>query len=392
MPKNHLRTLLLLGGIFCFSTLWGTDLTPVRVSFYSEDLALYYHPEMLIRDPGRLDERHLQSAYMQLKRNGSDILLANLLSERQRLHLNDYLFYQLIRWTVNEIYQDKWPIAQELTVCYLLSRAGFDTRITFRDDRIYVNVFTQEDLFEVPIISDDDRSYANISCMDASCIGRQSLYLANLRPNPGGRSFSFELHEWPRLPARPRARILRFPFQGQTYQLKVAFDQTVVDIMASYPLIHEYCYLDSPLSPTLRESLIPPLRNLTQQMDHRTALEFLVSFTRSAFQYQEDTKYFGRSKPMVPEELFGYTFSDCEDRSALFYALVRELLDLPMAVVAYDDHLTVAVSAGDVAGEGFNYQGQRYVFCDPTGPAQSSEIGRVPPGYEQRRFQVIGTY
>jgi hypothetical protein len=121
-------------------------------------------------------------------------------------------------------------------------------------------------------------------------------------------------------------------------------------------------------------------------------LEVLVSLTRSGFRYQEDTKYFGRSKPMVPEELFSYPYSDCEDRSALFYALVRELIDLPMVVIAYDDHLSVAVAADRVEGDNFSFQGRRYVFCDPTGPANSSVIGRIPPGYEKAKFQIIGQY
>ncbi len=385
--------LFLLGFLLWFHpSLSASDLAEVRIPFYSDQISIFYPREMVIKDPGRLDERHFKSAYQNLSRNGTDILLANLLSERQRLRLNDYLFFQLVQNTVRFIYREKRPFAQKLTIFYLLSRAGFDTRLTYRDDRLYVNVFTDEDLFEVPIISDGGRAYANISCMDATCLGRQSLFLAELRPNPKGRSFSFKLREWPLLPAVPRPRILRFPFRDQIYQLTVNFDQTVVDIMEDYPLINEYCYLDSPLSATLQASLLPRLRQVTEYMDQRTALEFLVSFTRSAFQYQEDTKYFGRSKPMVPEELFGYTFSDCEDRSALFYALVRDLLGLPMAVVAYEDHLTVAVSGGDLIGEGFSYQGQRYVFCDPTGPAQSSEIGKIPPGYEQQHFQVIGTF
>ena len=82
---------------------------------------------------------------------------------------------------------------------------------------------------------------------------------------------------------------------------------------------------------------------------------------------------------MIADEVFFYPYSDCEDRSALFYALVRELLDLPMIVVAFPDHLTVAVSLEEeLPGAVISYQGRRYYICDPTGPVNSSEIGIFP--------------
>jgi len=134
------------------------------------------------------------------------------------------------------------------------------------------------------------------------------------------------------------------------------------------------------------------LRKYLEPLNEAERIEFLVSFTRSAFNYKEDNEYFGHSKPMVPEELFGYNFSDCEDRSALFFALVRDLLNMPMAVVAYNDHLTIAVGSDRIKGDSFMHKGQRYVFCDPTGPKDSSRIGQIPPGYENKSFHIIGTY
>ncbi len=382
--------------VLCLGFLLGgrglsAEVTSVRLNFYSQEVTLYYNSAMLMRDPARLDEKSLEAAYRHIARQGGDVLHSSLTAERQRLQLNDFLYYRLLRQSVGYLYGQRSPQAQEITIFYLLVRAGFDARLTFRQNRLYVNVYTREKIFEVPLIEDAGRSYANISCMDGSCAGRQSLYLSELRPNPQGRAFSFRFTQWPRLPARPRERTVSFAFRGRTYKLPVKYDGTVVEILRDYPLVDEYYYLESPLSPTLRNSLLPQLRRLMAGLDQRSALELLVTFTRSAFQYKEDSQYFGRSKPMVSEELFDYAYSDCEDRTALFYGIVRELFGLPMAVVAYDDHLTLGISTPQITGDGFNYQGRRYVFCDPTGPANSSMIGEVPPGYEKRSFQVIGT-
>jgi hypothetical protein len=362
------------------------------VPFYAQPVSVIFDPGMMVDGPKKLNNVTLRATYRKLQTKPTQVLLNHLLAAKGHYALNDFLFFKLARTSVASIYQGRQPVAQEITLYKLLIDAGFDARLTFRGERVFVNVYTKEELFEVPIIEADGRPYANISCLDGDCKGRQRLYIFNDHPNPRGKSFSFQLRTWPQLAQQPTNKALAFNFHGVEQKIDVTFDKTMVDIMADYPFIHEYCYLDTPLSPTLAGSLLPQLMTFMNGMDTQQQLELLTSFTRSAFAYKEDNEYFGRSKPMVPEELFGYSYSDCEDRSALFFALVRDLLALPMAVIAYDDHLTVAVASDNLDGDSFTYEGRRYVFCDPTGPRSSSRIGQIPPGYEDKTFNIIGTY
>ncbi|MEM6770473.1 MAG: hypothetical protein AAF597_07830 [Bacteroidota bacterium] len=362
--------------------------------FYANPVSITYDPGMIVRSPGHLTDVNIRATYKEIRRRPTAVLINALLEAKERLQLNDYLFYKLARNSLKVVYseQPNSRNAQEITLYSMLIDVGFDARLTYRGNQVFVNVYTNDDLFEVPIIDAGGRPYANISCLEGNCDGRQRLYILRDQPNPGGRSFSFQLRQWPTLNAQPTLRQMAFNFHGREKRMQVTFDQTMIDIMADYPFISEYCYLETPLSPTLRKSLLPQLQRLLEPLTQQQQLELLASFTRSAFNYKEDNEYFGHSKPMVPEELFGYHFSDCEDRSALFFALVRDLLNLPMAVVAYDDHLTIAVGSARIPGDSFTYNDQRYVFCDPTGPRNSSVIGRIPPGYENKNFQIIGTY
>ncbi len=387
--------ILSVTGVVSMNTTYRPEPTLVTRTFpfYSESIEIAYDPSMVIDEPSRIDNLVLRKLYRQLASRHSDPLYNRLMREKERLQLNDFLFFKLAKDCVDRIYGGQAERAQTMVLFYLLNRAGFDVRLTFRDQRLYLNVYSEDDLFEVPIIRDGGRAYANISCLDGSCLGRRRLYISDLHPNQyRGRPFQFSLRDWPRLRAQPIKKVIDFQYRGVEQQLSVEFDQTIVDIMADYPFLEEYCYLDTPLSPTLSASLLPPLRKWLATRNQRQQLELLVSLTRSGFRYQEDTKYFGRSKPMVPEEVFSYPYSDCEDRAALFFALVRDLIDLPMVAIAYTDHLSVAVAADRISGESFTYQGRRYVFCDPTGPANSSAIGSAPPGYENEKFQIIGQY
>ncbi|NJO86896.1 MAG: hypothetical protein HC821_02260 [Lewinella sp.] len=363
-----------------------------ELNFFADQLKIDFAPDMKLPEPAELNNQVIDRMYRQLQAGPLDVLLASLLALKAHYGLNDYLFFKLAKNSLAAIYGGGSYQAREISLFALLANAGFDVRLTFRTNQAYVNVFTQEELFEVPMIDHEGRAYANLSCLNGECAGRQSLFIYRLQPNPRGRSFGFQLKQWPTLAARPIKKNLEFQFRGLKLNINLAYDLTTVEIMKDYPFINEYCYLDTPLSPTLAASLLPNLRTLLAPLSLREQLELLVSFTRSAFEYKEDSEYFGRSKPMVPEELFSYAYSDCEDRAALFFALVKELLQQPMTVLAYDDHLTVAVASNDIPGDHFTYQGRRYIFCDPTGPRNSSQIAEVPTGYAGKNFEIIGQY
>ncbi|MEM7571880.1 MAG: hypothetical protein AAF433_03220 [Bacteroidota bacterium] len=396
MTKHIVLTFSLIAAIMSLSSMNWEDNPDnwerFQIDFFGEKVSLEFDPAMRVLVSGRLDHGNIERSYRSLRQAPQHVFLRSLNTARERYQLNDYLYYILARNSLALIYQGDRTAAREIHLFGLLADAGFDVRLTFRGQRAYVNVYTQDELFEVPIIDDSGRSYANISCLKGECGGRQSLYIFRQRPNPGGRSFNFQLKQWPELHSQPKQRQLLFDYHGQQQQLAVTYDRTMVDIMRDYPFVDEYCYLETPFSPLLRESLLPQLERWMEGLNIQQQLELLASFTRSAFSYKEDNEHFGHSKPMVPEEVFGYDYSDCEDRSALFFALVRDLLDLPMAVVAYDDHLTVAVATDQVAGDDFYLDGQRYIFVDPTGPSNSSQIGQIPPGYENREFTIIGRY
>ena len=95
---------------------------------------------------------------------------------------------------------------------------------------------------------------------------------------------------------------------------------------------------------------------------------------------------------MIPDEVLHYPVSDCEDRSALFYALVEQTLKLPMVLIAYPDHLSVGIYLPQVRGETIYYQGKQYLYCDPTGPDNSLEIGRIPADLKGVPYEIIHSF
>jgi hypothetical protein len=364
----------------------------VHIPFYSETITLPYDKGMDLPMNIKIEDPVLTQYYQQLERTNYQPLLRTLLEIQSEKQLNDWLFYELMEKAVSKILAHRSDLRKQLTLWFLLSKAGFDTRLTYIKGHVFVYVYTIEELFEVPMVEENDRTFANLTSIGAKRKTRSALYMLNFKPNPKGKSFNFYLRKLPKLKASPIALQLEFTHRDTRHTLELEADQTAKAIMQSYPLMHEAQYLQIPFSSIAESSLFPKLKKLLTGKTKAEAIEILVAFTRSSFRYKEDKSFFGYSKPMIAEEVFLYPYSDCEDRVALLFTMVKQLLDLSMVVIAYEDHLTLAIEIPNMRGDAVKYKDRIFYFCDPTGPVDSHEIGRIPYGYEEKSFDIIGAY
>jgi hypothetical protein len=364
-----------------------------QFSFYNSSIQLRYSSELIQVYRTQLSEKGISSYYKLLKLCAHEQLLSSLLEYKNRLGLNDWLFYKLVYQGVSHIMQSQGQLEKELLSWFLLSELGYDTRLTYLENRIFVYVYSMDTLFEIPLIKDGRRTYANLTSFRQGAPSlRQELFLLQFRPQQSGRAFSFYLQKHPVLPEKIINKQISFPYKGITYQFPIQVNQTIVEIMEDYPYFSESQYLEVPLSNITFNSLIPQLKEVLAGKSHSDAVQLLAAFTRSSFEYKEDKSFFGKSKPMIADEVLYYPYSDCEDRSALFYQLVKTLLDLPMVAIAYEDHLTIGVNSQELKGDAVWFKGKPYYICDPTGPANSDIIGKFPLGYENKSFDIIGYY
>ena len=363
----------------------------VNVDFYGEKIPLTFNKDMLIPFQGKVGDDKLVQYYKNLENTSFDIFLNELDKVKNHLQLNDWLYYKLMKAALNKCTSYS-KIQTELISWFLLSKKGWDTRLAYNGKNVYVYVFTKDDLFEVPMIDDQNKTFVNLSEIDSKRRLKQAVYLLNFTPSPQGQTFSFYLKHLPLFQPQEETRSYLFEYKGQQHEIEVKIDEKIKKLMADYPVFSEREYLEVPFSETVKNSLLPQFKVLLKGKTTSEALQILVAFTRSSFRYKRDQEYFGQSKPMIAEEVFHYPFSDCEDRSALFYSLVKELLDLPMIIIAYPDHLTIAVSFDNKKGDIIKYKGKEYFICDPTGPINSYNIGQIPQEFKHTKFEIIGNY
>lgn len=384
--------ILFLFPIFTF----GTDLPTnsnnrsINLNFYNESIELIYDDRIIIEAPFENSESSITVFYKEMEDTPYQNLLENLESYKKKLSLNDWLFYELIRSTLNEIFIDKSDRQKELAAWFLLSKAGYNTRLTYLGVFIFVYVHSEENIFETPMIEEKGKMFINLSSIYNNIDTKGALLnMLPFTPNPAGQIFSFDLSKLPKFKPLEKTRNFKFQWKDQVYNLQIKFDLNLINMMEHYPIFEEVSYIQTPLSSIAAESLLPQLNEIIKDKTEKEVLEILAIFTRSAFQYKDDNDYFGKNKPMIGDEVFYYPYSDCEDRSALFYYLVKELLHLPMIVIAYNDHLTIAVATSKSIGNPIYHRNKKYYICDPTGPSNSEEIGTPPRGYRNKQFEVL---
>ena len=127
-------------------------------------------------------------------------------------------------------------------------------------------------------------------------------------------------------------------------------------------------------------------------MNIKNGVDYLMRFTRYAFLFETDTKNFGQEKRLSPEQTLLFDQSDCEDRAALFFCLVKEIYNLPMIVLAFPKHVTIAVKFDKPVGKPIMYNGSQYSVCDPTPQSQDLSIGKLLPAIKKTAYEVVYAY
>jgi len=76
----------------------------------------------------------------------------------------------------------------------------------------------------------------------------------------------------------------------------------------------------------------------------------------------------------------------------LFFSLVKEIYNLPMIVLAYPEHVTIAVKFNKPVGTPIIYNGMKYSVCEPTPQKQDLAVGQLSRNLKKERYEIVYAY
>jgi hypothetical protein len=263
------------------------------------------------------------------------------------------------------------------------------------NEKLIFYVRNNENINDIPFFIEDGHKYM---CLNIHDYGYPDLTKEPIAPLkialPGsGNSFSYKVTRMPDFkPDTYTQKDIKFEYDQKSYHIQVKLNPAVESIFTNYPGVDFESYFNIPLSKETYGSLIPMLKKNVSEMSQKKGVDYLMRFTRYAFLYESDDDNFGREKRLSPEQTLLSNYSDCDDRAALFFYLVREIYDLPMIALLYPTHISMAVQFDKPLNSFITYKGQKYSVCEATPQAEDLRIGQISANLRKVPYSVVYQY
>jgi hypothetical protein len=394
--RFHIPFWSLLMGLMLLPFFGWAQPREAEFDFFGEKIRLSSPRADLFSYNGKLTEEELTQYISQLVPDNFTGILQPLKQYRKEKPTDDWVFYQLIRKTA-EWLSPKYENYTSYTLCkwYLLSACGYNAKIKISENEILLYIQSDELIYNIPVHFENDEQFVclNIHDYPKNSLGAKDFHPVSLPVSGDKRGFSYKVTQLPAFgPLDYQNKTLVFNYNQKEYTFTVRLNSQIQKIFRNYPVLDYSYYFERPLSRETYSSLIASLKEATRKLSTKQGVDYLMHFTRYAFLYEKDTEQFGGEKRLSPEETLLYASSDCEDRAALFFYLIKEIYDLPMVVVVFPQHVTVGIQFDKPVGNTVSYQGAEYSICEPTPQETDLPLGALPSSLTNKSYEVVYAY
>ena len=397
MPALYIaRWLLAINGLWL---LPGISLGQERhFDFFNEPFSYTVDSTISVTIDDTLSTTTIRKFYAMMAYGNHEPLVAALLRHQKNYKLNDWLYYQLVRRVAQELSpKGNNYIRYTLYKWFLMVKSGFDARLAYRGDQLIFYIQSEDDIEDLPYFTLDNNTYICLNYHDyGELFNLDNPYtLADIADliDDEPQSFSYRITRLPDFKDDSYVdKELRFNYKGKTHHLTVKVNTEVATIFKNYPIVDFGMYFNIPLSAATYASLIPVLKEQVQGLPTEKGVDYLMRFTRQAFAFEDDHVTYGQEKRMSPEETLLNNSSDCDDRTALFFYLVKEIYDLPMVTLRYPTHVTIAVRLDQPVGQYIDYNGYHYTICEPTPQGKELGLGELSDKHRNEKYEVVYSY
>jgi hypothetical protein len=308
-------------------------------------------------------------------------------------HWGDAGFYRLCSRMAAIAYPNHSDHANLLTAA-VLQNAGYRVETVWQNQKPVLLISSQQELFDIPALNDHQASIKKYlwNPSPQHKISSEPILIAENKEVDKLKPFNLQDIKIPRFkgPTIERSIVFNDPVTRSSDTFSVTLSIAVLHFMGDYPQMEQKVYFSRELSSEVLQSLIPQLSERMQGMRTYEALSWLLRFVQYSFPYVTDEKQFGKEKVMFAEEALFYGYTDCEDRSVLFAALVSELLKRPVVGIHFPGHVATAVltSKKEARGAQVKYMGNTYMICDPS--YKHGMPGALAPELQKYKPRIIG--
>jgi hypothetical protein len=366
----------------------------LQVSLFGDTLHLQVDEAFDVPFGNQLSAKTIMAFHRQIGQSNVEQLTEAMLAYKNKKHLNDWLYYQMVRHIAQQIApKHENYYRYTLYKWYLMVKSGFDATLNLYNDQLLFYIYSQDDVMDLPRYEQNGRTYICLNIHDyirGSKNFCDTIFQVPLKEPLARMPFSYKVTRLPEFESTAYAeKLVKFPYKKQEYHFQLKVNEQLGNMFTNYPNLPFEDYFNIPLSKETYQSLVPMLRKKLSGLKVKKGVEYLMHFTRYAFLYEDDQQHYGKEKRMSPEVTLLSAASDCDDRAALFFYLVKEIYQLPMVALVYPHHITIAVQLDKPVGYTIEYEGQQYTICEPTPQKENLGIGRIAPQYRTASYEIV---
>lgn len=356
----------------------------------------FYGMALRIPDPGLeiprtvVDKQDLAARWRALRKDSkARAALASLRALAAELKLNDYLTLEMTRSYVAARHPGAGSASRASLAHFLLVGMGYDVRLGITGDRDGVLLVPlRQDVAEHPFLKLDGKKYYLFmdKKLGKSDYARTTISTCDVTPDGTLAQVDCALTDL-NLPYKPH----HYKVDNGTLHIEGEINANIFPVLRRYPLMQTGDFARSTVQPQARREIVEQLAAQLRDKPRAQAVDELLKFIQSGFDYATDEEFHGYEKPYFLEENLFYPKNDCEDRAIFYTYMLWNVLGIPNHLIAYPGHESASLVLDDLpAGDSYTYEGRRYLISDPTYIGAST--GQCMPAYLNASPVIDNTY
>ena len=338
-----------------------------------------------------INENVIADAWMLFSGESYTNLIYDCLHIRENRKLCDWAYLKMLEQMSESVY-GKGSNESVLLMAYVYCQSGYKMRLATDGVKLYMMFASNHIIYNWNYYKLDGENYfvfnnktGDVRICNQKYPKEQSMSLAI----PQGQTLDFVAANGTTHKSRRNPEI----------DITVGANKNMLDFYSSYPtsmygdnfVTRWALYANTPMPANISEKVYHELRQVINGKSQLDAVNCILNWVQTGFEYEYDDKVWGEDRAFFPEESLYYPYCDCEDRSILFTRIIRDLLGLKCILIYYPGHLAAAVELTEAhnAGDYIEYNGHRFYISDGTIIGYGAPVGQTMTGMDNQTAKII---
>lgn len=357
------------------------NLRTAKFDFFGEKISIEYHKKFKQTFRNKINNKNIASYWENLATQPHKAVISQLSEAARTLQLNDWgtalLFDQFARELQGSNQRNQ--SSRQLTSWFLLVKAGYNARIAY-NNQVFLLMPSKQSLFSTTYFTLNNQRYYSVALNEKE-MKPGKVFTYSGKHLDGQRNLDFSNPNNFIASSHKESRELSFSYDDEQYTINISYPKGMINYFKTFPQLDLENYFSAGMPKETAFSLLTQLKPIVENQTETEAVNRLLRFVQTAFEYKTDDDQFQRENYLFPLETLYYPYSDCEDRAALFAWLTQSLLNLDVVIVDFPGHIATAVEFNSpTEGDSWEFNGKRYTMADPT--YVNANVGMTMPQYQ----------